>query len=209
MKKIEITDENYQMYQNFIDVKSGFFLKNHSFLWSLGLSLLSFGVLIGTVVGAVLIGMGALEFIKQLNNILLWTVFSCSGCAVCISGCYLSLHAAISLVLEIIPMKMFQRKYPNFDIKLEKEKVEEALKEYERPLNLPTEMDVEKEEHLSNLTEQFRQMTTEEKLEYLNRERAFWEQVALQEKYQETGEDRTGQIGIEQGQSSAEKTYHI
>ena len=199
MQELEINQENYQMYQTFLDTKRRSPLEKHRMLWDLGILFTCGAVFLSGFVNFcyILLKLGLSHFMESLAVTLY------------VAGYIVGAKILVPKIVDFMLIKNFQRKYPSFDIKLGEEKVEEALKEYERSLNLPTEMDVEKEEHLSNLTEQFHQMTTEEKLEYLNRERAFWEQVALQEKYQETGEDRTGQIGIEQGQSSAEKTYHI
>ena len=51
MNKIEITAENYQEYQDFLDISNYSALGNHIILWSIGITIIASGIVGGVTVG--------------------------------------------------------------------------------------------------------------------------------------------------------------
>lgn len=210
MEKIEINEENYMEYQDFLNSKMGL-PKKHLILWAIGIAILVLATAIGIMVGAVLIEelvwgiIGKFFPIKATSNILIpelirWMSFS----AFSMGSAFLGLKAVLSITMGYIPMKMFQKKHPDFDINIDATEVEKELEKYYQLSKLPKDIVKQKEEHLENYGESMREISVEERLELLKREKEFWEQVAIQEKYQETGEETIGQTSTKE-----EKVYHI
>lgn len=115
-------------------------------------------------------------------------------------------------VTEFIRTTNFHKKHPNVNININIKEVEKTLEQYVQLSKIPKSIESQKEDHLTTHKESFREMTTEEKLAFLNQEKAFWEQVAIEEKYKDTGEDTTCQAEIGQVKISTEdkdKVYHI
>lgn len=210
MEKIEINEENYMEYQDFLNSKMGL-PKKHLILWAIGIVILVLATAIGIMVGAVLIEevvwgiIGKFFPIKATSNILIpelirWMSFS----AFSMGSVSLGLKAVLSITMGYIPMKMFQKKHPDFDINIDATEAEKELEKYYQLSKLPKDIVKQKEEHLENYGESMREISVEERLELLKREKEFWEQVAIQEKYQETGEETIGQTSTKE-----EKVYHI
>ncbi len=65
-------------------------------------------------------------------------------------------------------------------------------------------MEQKKEEHLSNYQDHLKKMTADEMIEFLQKEKEFWETVAIEEKYRLSGNNEN--IGED---TTREKTYHI
>ena len=77
---------------------------------------------------------------------------------------------------------------------------------------IPKNIETKKEEHLDRYKNDFGTMTTEEKLSFLEQEREFWEQVAIQEKYSDINEDENELVSSNQKNpltKPKEKNYHI
>ena len=165
----------------------------------------------------------------------------------CVVGCYIIAAAttmcfAPKITTRRIREKLFHKKHPNLDIKINTKELNQKLKEYNQLSKKSVDigktesahlnekeidselaqcdefeenhnhLEKQKEKHLENYSEVFKQMTVGEKLAFLNQEKEFWEQVAIEEKYQNEGEDTTGQVGIGRVQDSNEdknKVYHI
>ncbi len=77
---------------------------------------------------------------------------------------------------------------------------------------IPKNIETKKEEHLDRHKNDFGTMTTEEKLSFLEQEREFWGQVAIQEKYSDINEDENELVSSNQESpltKPKEKNYHI
>ncbi len=214
MDKIEINEENYEQYQEFLDAKSGAAIENHSIFWSVGIGLSCFMIFFAGMTGVALI-------IKPIYDSLV-----ASGASVAIrkgialsglvtGGLGFTIFSIYKFVTSGIPqifIKIFQKKYPDFDIHIDETEVKKELEKYIQLSKIPEDIEKKKLDHLSNYQDIFCQLTTEERLEFLKKEKEFWEQVAIQEKYQDVGGDTTGQVGIGQVNVSTEnqeKVYHI
>lgn len=80
-------------------------------------------------------------------------------------------------------IKAFQKQYPDFDITMDVNAVAKELEKYRELSQVPKEIEEKREVHLSNLPDDVKEMSTREKIDFLNHERELWEQVAIQEKY--------------------------
>lgn len=180
---MEVTHENYKMYQEFLEVKRRKSLEKHRLLWDLGLLFVSITLYVGGFIGGTFI-------IKHLNEVVVHGLMDIIG--TCFFGTYslgmgFLLAKGLPRLVDHILIHNFKRKYPEFDIKTDSYEVEESLEKYNQFPKISEDIEQKKEEHLSCYQDEFSQMTTEEKLQVLNQERFFWEQVAIQEQYQSIG----------------------
>ena len=213
MRKIEINEENYDMYQGFLDAKNGNMLENHVLLSSAGIIVASLAILSVAVTGAVLIMNPINAFlIVNVSEGIRKAIMMLGTSTISLGTAGVSIYKFCISGIPRILLKIFSHKHPNFDLSLSEEEVKKELEKYEQLSQIPKDIEEKKEEHLTNHQESFREMTTEEKLTFLEKEKEFWQQVAIQEKYRDTEEDTTGQTEIGQIKSpteNGEKVYHI
>lgn len=189
MKETNITTENLCMYEKFRDIKYHIYEIKHPILDVLGFSL--------TITGAFFLGLGGIvPYFLLINNfvsIFGINLLSCSpiiysliwmgGGTLYIATYYNLFTKVIPKVVENIRMKKFQKQYPNFDINTDVKEVEKALEKYRELSKIPKDIEEKKCEHVTNLPDEVKKMSAQEKLAYLESEKEFWEQVAIQEKY--------------------------
>ena len=78
--------------------------------------------------------------------------------------------------------KLLKKDYPEIDVNISKEELEKELDKYEEMSSVYVDLNTKKCEHLSNYSEKFVEMTTEEKIAFLEKEKEFWNKVLFQEK---------------------------
>lgn len=107
------------------------------------------------------------------------------------------------LILKVIPklyqdMKLgdFLKQYPDFNVDTDIKDVEKALEKYEELLEFSENIEEKKCEHLTNLPDEVKKMSTQEKLAYLEREKEFWEQVEIKERDGNKSEEESYQKRI-------------
>ena len=204
MDKIEINEENYREYQAFLDAKNLRTTIYHPII---------FGTIVAVSVGTALFGFvaGLVAVILLANAITETVSVSLIGAIIYIGGFAFSLLKILPNVLRKAFIKSFRKKYPAFDINLDEKEVEKELEKYHQLSKIPKDIEIQKKGHLETQNESFRKMSVEERLECLKQEQEFWKQVAIQEKYKDTEEDTTGQVGIGQIKSpeNEEKVKHI
>lgn len=178
MKKIEITEKNYDAYKEFDRLNNspiGVFplasIREEIYFIILGIS---------SVVLPMMITSMALSFFSSLFTI--WIIGF-------ISSMYFN-FLITNKIIRKMNMKTFQKEYPDFDIAVDVKEVAKELEKYEELSKIPKNIEKEKEEHLSNLPSNVKEMSTEDKLAYLEHEREFWEKVAIQEKYGNIGDSK-------------------
>lgn len=171
MNEIEITEENYEMYEEFdrLNSNSFFFNKRETIQWTISI-IISF--IIPTFIG------GSLVIAFPNMHTLLIMVTSISALMSAVTNLVIA-----NKIIRKMNVKTFQKEYPNFDINTDVKEVEKALEKYRELSKVPKDIEEKKEEHLTNLPDEVREMSTKEKLAYLEQEKEFWEQVAIQEKY--------------------------
>ncbi len=207
MDKIEINEENYAMYQEFLDIRNNKVTAKNKKTFIGAVAIITLFSALG-LFGIVNITIMVLDAIIEHNAPALLGAFIES---LGVGSVWLFMSRALDIV-EFIQTKILHRKYPNLDIKIEESELEWALEKYIQLSKILTNLQNKKEKHLVINNDRFKKMTTEERLEFLKKEKEFWEQVAIEEKYQSEGEDTTGQAGIGQVQDSNEdknKVYHI
>lgn len=195
MQELEINQENYQIYQTFLDTKRRSPLVKHRMLWDLGILFTCGAVFLSGFVNFcyILLKLGLSHFMESL----VVTLY--------VAGYIVGAKILVPKIVDFMLIKNFQRKYPNFDINIDATEVEKELEKYYQLSKLPKDIVKQKEEHLENYGESMKEISVEERLKLLKREKEFWEQVAIQEKYQETGEETIGQTSTKK----EEKVYHI
>lgn len=217
MKKLEINEENYDMYQEFLDAKNGSMSENRLYLYITGITIAVFVFFGLGMTGTVLIiepisNLVTVTVSEAVRHLLMVTGVAIAGLGTTIGATIFSVYKFLHSGIPRILLKSFSRKYPDFDLSLSEEEVKKELEKYEQLSQIPKDIEEKKKEHLTNHQESFREMTTEEKLTFLEKEKEFWQQVAIQEKYRDTEEDTTGQTEIGQIKSpteNGEKVYHI
>lgn len=175
MNEIEITEENYEMYDEFDRLANptcsilSFASRKEKLIWNV-LSILS--VLIPLFV------LGSIYIIFSNINTLLTILLSVFTWI----DCYVNIYIVNKIIYKM-NIKTFKKQYPDFDINIDIKEVAKALKKYKELSKVSKNIEEKKEEHLTNLPDEVREMSTKEKLAYLEQEKEFWEQVAIQEKY--------------------------
>lgn len=104
-------------------------------------------------------------------------------------NCYIS-----DRIIRKMNMRTFQKQYPEFDITIDTNEAKKELEKYIELSKVPKKLEEKKEEHLSNFQNAFKEMSTKEKINFLNQEREFWEQMAIQEKYENSKEQQEKQF---------------
>lgn len=186
MNEIEITEENYEMYDEFDRLANPpaailpFASRKEKLIWNV-LSILS--VLIPLFV------LGSIYIIFSNINTLLTILLSVFTWI----DCYVNIYIVNKIIYKM-NIKTFKKQHPDFDINIDIKEVAKALKKYKELSKVPKNIEKKKEEHLTNLPDEVRKMSTNEKLAYLDQEKEFWEQVAVQEKYTNLDEQKENQI---------------
>ena len=170
--EFNITDENYDMYNNLLGIKSNKYV--YSTIKSLGIS---------TALGALafLITLASTAYIVSIN-----LEFALASVVIC--GC---IDASLVLPISSLCLKLnnkialndFKKKYPNVNTFVDVEVLEKELTKYKELKTLPNNIKEKKEQYITNHKDEFREKTIDEKINELKKEIEFWEQVKLEEKY--------------------------
>lgn len=198
MEKIEINEENYNEYQEFLDAKNCISPTNHPMILGIVTSIGACAVVFGGATGMVFIMMSIMKIAGVIGMPSILTFIATMTSVVAYIG------ALVFAGVKVFPkalskhfLKKFQKKHPDFDMSLSKGEVEKELEKYHQLSKIPKNILEKKEEHLDKHKNDFDKMTTEEKLNFLEQEKKFWEQVKVQEKYQDdVEEDSVGQESV-------------
>lgn len=170
--EFNITDENYDMYNNLLAIKS------NKYAYSTKKS-----TIISLAVGA----LAVLITLASTAGIIV-SINPESTLVTLIGGC---IDASLVLPISSLCLKLnnkialndFKKKYPNVNTFVDVEVLEKELTKYEELKTLPSNIKEKKEQYLTNHKDEFREKTTNEKINELKKEIEFWEQVKLEEKY--------------------------
>ena len=228
MENLEINEDNYKLYQKLLQIRDSRIDPRYAELAHvvslMGLMIITIIAILGMITAthlAVIFGdkFGILFSIEE--RIIHTGVIGCYALSI------IGIGYSIPKIICHIRTKRLHKKHPNVDIKASTEEIEKELEKYRQLSKRPKDIEKKEEEHLSQVPEdieekikthlskyssEFQEKTTEERLECLKQEQEFWKQVAIQEKYQDDGENTTGQTGVGQVNSSKEdknKVYHI
>lgn len=172
MKKIEITEENKEMYKKFVNIKNGDDM---------------------TDCITILITLGVLPYMPCLCGIVdllkIASIYSLQGTAIISGGVVAYLFCAYHLLGHFmkkgnsysrIKMKKFKKEYPDFDTNIDAIELEKELEKYEA-LSSAKDIENKKEEHLSKFADEFKSMSAKEKIAFLEKEKEFWQQAQQSE----------------------------
>ncbi len=175
-EKLEITDENYDRYHSLYDIK------NKEFYGTKKQIIIHYLI---TIVLEVICVSGAGIFYASSSML--------GFCIGMIAAC--SIHLVSKPILSKISFRNFKEEYPNIDINIDKEELKKALVKYQELSKVEKDFEEKKEEHLENYPEAFRSMTPSEKIAFLEKEKEFWEQEKILEKYASTELDIHKELG--------------
>lgn len=82
-------------------------------------------------------------------------------------------------------LKSYKKVYSNINTDVDVNELEKALTNYEELKKVPKDMEAKKEQCLINHSDEFKEKTTDEKINELKKEIEFWEQVKIEEKYRD------------------------
>lgn len=186
-QKLEITDENFDGYDNlyFIKTNSAFILARNT-----KEKVLFYGLSILMYTGTFILSLRMASFLMDING--LFGIFI--GSSMVIGGCAL-ISKLLSISNQKFQIKKLKEEYPDIDINIDKEELKKALVKYKELSKVEKDFDKKKEEHLENYQESFRSMAPSEKIAFLEKEKQFWEQEAILEKYQTSELDIHKKIG--------------
>lgn len=183
-KDFEITEDNYEAYKKLHGIKSFTLNSRNLEYYDKKTNILSDLLFYtGCIVSLILPLAIACTFFPNptlltgiFGNIAIWGVI--------LGGFYLS-YKLTNTYTKKRGMKLFKQDYPNLKYDINQEELKKELVKYEELSSLPKDIETKKEESLSNFSEKIKGMTTSEKIAYLEEQKEFWEQVKIQEKYQD------------------------
>ena len=169
MKKIIINDENYKEYSDLYKVIQGDSVnKGTKFLMDI--------LILLDVVILIFLSIKILITVEGIKGIILMIIVLYIGIMVT--------APSIFKHLEKMNMNYLKKSYPNIDTNVDEEKLKKALIKYNELSKIPEDIDVQIEIHLSDFNNTFRKMSTKQKMRYLQKEKEFWQIVAIKEKYE-------------------------
>lgn len=149
MGKIEINEENYKDYQEFLDAKNCISTINHPMIFGIVATIGVFVAAFGSTLGMVFIMM---SIMKAAEVIGMSSILEVLTVIISIGG-YFGTLAFVGI--KILPkqvskylIKRLQKKHPDFDMSLSKGEVEKELEKYRQLSKVPKDIDEKKEEHL-------------------------------------------------------------
>ncbi len=166
-KKLEITDENYDGYHLLNNIKNG--VKNGKFYGTNKQIIILFFIT------------GVLELSCFVVPYLVFPSHMLGVLSVLIATSFVLF--GFNKILSKISFRNFKKYYPDIDINIDKEELKKELVKYEELSKVEKDFEMKKEEHLSNYQASFRSMTPSEKIAFLEKEKEFWEQEQILEKY--------------------------
>lgn len=168
MKEIEITEENVQIYQEYLSIKNRIISSDYS---ELLVSLKLFSFIIATL--GVLISFSIITMFTTIIETLISVGISLGALTGIV---YLEKNIFCELPIRL-EMKKFKKNNPNFDTNINLEELEKELNKYYTLSELPKDLKKQKEEHFSLYKKNEKEMTLEEQLIALEKEKIFLMQL--------------------------------
>ena len=82
-------------------------------------------------------------------------------------------------------IKRIKKDYPEIKTDMGCERLREELIKYEELYKVSKNIDLKKEEHISDVENNIKKLSIKEKIEFLQRESEFWNLVTIEEKYKD------------------------
>ena len=173
--EFDITDDNFEIYKKLYDKKT-----------------VSLGGGIGTIIGGLLFmtGIAATDAIIILNT---QTIVEALSLAVFCGLIELGICILPAIVGHKISINKFKKKYPNINTDVDVKSLEKALTKYNE-LSKLKDMEEKKDHFLTLHSDEYNKMTTEEKMDSLNKEIEYLGQVMIEEKYRDDSTKNSAKV---------------
>lgn len=174
--EFDINEDNYEIYRRLYCIKAGIVYDKAEKK--------EFIVPVLTMVGATLLTGGVVA-----ASVLVGSEIDSTGIVAGVGGVVSGMTtfgASIPLTLKIIEnydTKKFKNNYPGINTDVDVLKLEKALERYKELSTVPKDIKYQARERLEKCSDEVKELSTSEKINYYKEQKEFWEKVAIQEKY--------------------------
>ena len=171
--EFNITKDNYEMYNTLIPIKSKklVYTTVKSMAISLGIGLIEAMLVIASSIGIV--------YLINPESVLLAVI-----AGIIDMGAIIAISIGTNKIIDKISLNDFKKKYPNINTDVDVKSLEKALTKYNE-LSKLKDMEQKKDHFLTLHSDEYNKMTTEEKMDSLNKEIEYLGQVMIEEKYRD------------------------
>ena len=180
-KKLEINEDNYEAYTELLSALKGLCNPKHKVRDNTILAIA--GVLGVSALVASCVAAAILEAWQAILIAIFVTAPSLAGIVI-----------GVDAIGKKLSLRSVKRDYPDLDIDVDKHELEKELVRYNKLSKLPKDIEKQKDEHSIEYSDQVKEMTTQEKIEYFQREKEFWENYAIKEKYENKVKNKSDDI---------------
>lgn len=169
--EFDITEENYEMYNILYPIKSKKLVYStvKSMAISLGIGLIEAMLVVASSIGIV--------YLINPESALLAVM-----AGIIDTGAIISISIGTNKINDKISLNDFKKKYPNINTDVDVKSLEKALTKYNE-LSKLKDMEQKKDHFLTLHSDEYNKMTTEEKMDSLNKEIEYLGQVMIEEKF--------------------------
>ena len=169
--EFDITEENYDMYNILYPIKSKKLVYStvKSMAISLGIGLIEAMLVVASSIGIV--------YLINPESALLAVM-----AGIIDTGAIISISIGTNKINDKISLNDFKKKYPNINTDVDVKSLEKALTKYNE-LSKLKDMEQKKDHFLILHSDEYNKMTTEEKMDSLNKEIEYLGQVMIEEKF--------------------------
>ena len=169
--EFDITEENYEMYNILYPIKSKKLVYStvKSMAISLGIGLIEAMLVVASSIGIV--------YLINPESALLAVM-----AGIIDTGAIISISIGPTKINDKISLNDFKKKYPNINTDVDVKSLEKALTKYNE-LSKLKDMEQKKDHFLTLHSDEYNKMTTEEKMDSLNKEIEYLGQVMIEEKF--------------------------
>ena len=169
--EFDITEDNYEMYNTLYPIKSKKLVYStvKSMAISLGIGLIESMMVIASSIGIV--------YLINPESALLAVM-----AGIIDMGAIISISIGTNKINDKISLNDFKKKYPNINTDVDVKSLEKALTKYNE-LSKLKDMEQKKDHFLTLHSDEYNKMTTEEKMDSLNKEIEYLGQVMIEEKF--------------------------
>ena len=171
--EFNITEDNYEVYNTLYPIKSKKLVYStiKSMAMSLGIGLVASMMVIASSIGIV--------YLINPESALLAVM-----AGIIDTGAIISISIGTNKINDKISLNEFKKKYPNINTDVDVDSLEKALTKYNE-LSKLKDMEEKNDHFLTLHSDEYNKMTTEEKMDSLNKEIEYLGQVMVEEKYRD------------------------
>ncbi len=181
-KELNINEDNYNQYVELLKAKRGYSNPKHKARERLVMA-------IGIMLALSIMGTGlclsafVLDALQTALATILVVAPSMFGCSI-----------AAGAVCKMLTYKDLKKENPDIDVKVDEFDLEDELLKYDEISSIPKDIELQKDNHNESYNEDVKEMSTKEKIEYFEREKEFWENYAIKEKYENKQKSKVDDI---------------